>query len=154
MTKTSTGTTKAPFVHEIRVGWGHCDPASIAFTGHLPWFALEAIDSWWETHLGGDGWFQLNIDRNIGTPFVHMSFDFSAPVTPRHRLMCEVTPVRLGTKSIEFRVIGRQDGKQCFEGRFVNVFVISDQHGKSIPAPSDIRAIIEPLLLTLPIEAK
>ena len=23
------------FVHEIRVGWGHCDPAQIAYTGHL-----------------------------------------------------------------------------------------------------------------------
>lgn len=137
---------QAPFVHEVRVGWGHCDPARIAFTGHISWFALEAIDVWWQTHLGGSGWFQLNIDRNIGTPFVHMSFDFSAPVTPRHPLLCEVIPVRLGNKSIEFRVIGRQDGTTCFEGRFVNVFVVSDQHGKSIPAPSDIRAIIEPLL--------
>ena len=96
----------APYIHEVRVGWGHCDPAQIAFTGHIPWFALEAIDAWWEVHLDGTGWFQLNIDRNVGTPFVHMSLDFSSPVTPRHPLMCEVAPVRIGTKSIEFQVIG------------------------------------------------
>lgn len=133
----------APYVHEIRVGWGHCDPAHIAFTGHIPWFALEAIDAWWQAHLNGDGWFQLNIDRNIGTPFVHMSLDFQSPVTPRHMLLCEVAPSKLGTKSIEFRVVGKQDGKVCFEGRFVSVFVISDQHGVSIPAPDDIRAVVE-----------
>ena len=34
------------FVHEIRVGWGDCDPAKIAYTGRLPAFALEAIDAW------------------------------------------------------------------------------------------------------------
>ena len=137
----------APYIHEVRVGWGHCDPAQIAFTGHIPWFALEAIDAWWEVHLDGTGWFQLNIDRNVGTPFVHMSLDFSSPVTPRHPLMCEVAPVRIGTKSIEFQVIGRQDGRTCFQGRFVSVFVISDQHGVSIPAPEDIRAVVEAHLL-------
>ena len=134
------------FRHEIRVGWGHCDPAQIAYTGHIPWFALEAIDAWWQAHLHGLGWFELNLDRNVGTPFVHVSLDFSSPVTPRHVLVCEVAPVRLGTKSIEFRVIGRQDGRLCFTGRFVSVFVISDQHGVSIPAPEDIRAVVEPLL--------
>ncbi|MCB1363845.1 MAG: acyl-CoA thioesterase [Rhodobacteraceae bacterium] len=140
----------APYIHEVRVGWGHCDPAQIAFTGHIPWFALEAIDAWWEVHLDGTGWFQLNIDRNVGTPFVHMSLDFSSPVTPRHPLMCEVAPVRIGTKSIEFQVIGRQDGRTCFQGRFVSVFVISDQHGVSIPAPEDIRAVVEAHLLPEP----
>lgn len=143
MTEQTPAAAASPFLHEIRVGWGHCDPAHIAFTGHIPWFALDAIDAWWQAHLNGDGWFQLNIDRNIGTPFVHMSLDFTSPVTPRHKLICEVAPVRLGTKSIEFRVKGRQNGKDCFEGRFVSVFVISDQHGVSIPAPDDIRAVIE-----------
>lgn len=78
------------FVYEIRVGWGDCDPARIAYTGRLPAFALEAIDAWWEHHLDGDGWYQMELDRGTGTPFVHMSIDFRSPVTPRHRLMCEV----------------------------------------------------------------
>jgi 4-hydroxybenzoyl-CoA thioesterase len=75
------------FTHTIRVGWGDCDPARIAYTGRLPAFALEAIDAWWEHHLGG-GWYQMELDHGIGTPFVHMSLDFRAPVTPRHRLEC------------------------------------------------------------------
>ena len=133
------------FVHEIRVSWGDCDPARIAYTGRLPVFALEAINAWWEHHLGGDGWFQMELDRNLGTPFVHMSLDFRAPVTPRHRLMCEVAPVRLGESSIEFEVHARQNDILCFEGRFVCVFIVADAFKKQA-APAEIRAIIEPLL--------
>ncbi len=138
----------APFIHEVRVGWADCDPARIVYTAKIQGWALDAIDHWWEVHLNGNGWYQLCVDRNIGTPFVHMSLDFTAPITPRHRLLCAVTPVRLGNSSIEFRVVGRQNGVDCFTGRFVCVFVVSDAH-RSIPAPADIRAVVQPLLRPL-----
>lgn len=132
------------FHHEIRVGWGDCDPAKIAYTARIPAWALEAIDAWWEAQIGG-GWFHMELDRNFGTPFVHMSLDFRAPITPRHRLICEVAPVRLGETSIKFRVRGSQDGTLCFEGRFVCVFTNAAAFQKS-PPPEDVRAIIEPLI--------
>ena len=133
-----------PFVHEIRVTWGDCDPAQIAYTGRLPWFALDAINAWWEEHLGG-GWFQMELDRNVGTPFVSLSMDFTSPVTPRHRLLCEVWPSRLGDKSITFTVVGRQDGVECFKGSFTSVFIIADQF-KSQSAPPEIRDLVSPLI--------
>lgn len=136
-----------PFEHEIRVTWGDCDPARIAYTARLPAFALDAINAWWEHHLDGFGWFQMEIDRGMGTPFVHMSMDFRAPVTPRHRLICKTWPARLGTSSIEFRVDGYQDGVLCFEGRFVCVFTVAGTPQLTTqPAPPDIRAIVEPLI--------
>lgn len=131
------------FEHEIRVTWGDCDPAKIAYTARLPWFALDAINAWWEAHLGGDGWYQLELDRNIGTPFVRMSMDFRSPVTPRHSLICTVWPRRLGDKSVTFRVDGRQDGILCFEGTFTCVFIIADQF-KSQSAPPELRSVIVP----------
>lgn len=141
-------TEKQPhFVHEIRVTWGDCDPAKIAYTARLPWFALDAINGWWEQHLGGDGWFQMELDRNLGTPFVHMSLDFAAPVTPRHRLMCQVDPVRLGETSIAFRVIARQDGVVCFTGKFVCVFTVADAFKKTAP-PAEIVDIVTSLLVS------
>ena len=136
----------ARFEHEIRVTWGDCDPARIAYTARLPWFALDAINAWWEAHLDGDGWYQLELDRNIGTPFVNLNMDFRHPVTPRHRLMCEVWPCRLGDKSITFSVVGRQNEIVCFEGSFTCVFTIADQF-KSQAAPPELRAIITRLLL-------
>ncbi len=138
--------TEPHFVHEIRVTWGDCDPAQIAYTARLPWFALDAINAWWEAHLGGDGWFQMELDRGYGTPFVHLSMDFSSPVTPRHRLMCQVDPVKLGETSIAFRVIGRQDGKLCFQGRFVCVFIVAQEFRKRT-APREIVDIVTPLLV-------
>lgn len=135
-------TEQGTFIHEIRVGWGDCDPARIAYTGRLPVFALEAIDAWWEHHLGGDGWYQMELDRGTGTPFVHMSIDFRAPVTPRHRLQCEVWPSALGRKSVMFRVNARQNGVLCFEGKFVCVFIAPETFTAK-PAPADYRQVIE-----------
>ncbi len=128
------------FTHEVRVTWGDCDPAQIAYTARLPWFALDAINAWWEHHLG-QGWFQMELDRGIGTPFVSMSLEFRAPVTPRHRLMCEVWPNRLGETSVGFHVAGYQNGTMCFEGDFVSVFVQAGKLAKH-PPPRDIRDLV------------
>ncbi|MDA3888690.1 MAG: thioesterase family protein [Allgaiera sp.] len=129
------------YEHEIRVTWGDCDPARIAYTARLPWFALDAINAWWEDHIGA-GWYQMEIDHNLGTPFVSMRMDFRSPVTPRHRLMCEVWPNRLGETSVGFHVAGRQDGKLCFEGDFVCVFIVADAFRKQKP-PKAFRDIVE-----------
>ena len=144
MTKIDDVADPPPFEHEIRVTWADCDPARIAYTGRLPYFALDAIDAWWEHHLGG-GWYHLELDLGFGTPFVHLSLDFVSPVTPRHRLICKVWPNKLGNKSIGFRVDGYQDGVLCFKGRFVNVFTVSETF-ESRSAPPDIRKMVEPLL--------
>jgi acyl-CoA thioesterase FadM len=127
---------REPFVHVLRVGWADCDPAQIAFTGRVVGFALEAIDAWWE-HVVGADWFRLNIDRGIGTPFVHMTVDFRGPVTPRHKLACQVQLVRLGENSIRFRVRARQDEKLCFEGEFVEALVRASDFGR-FEIPEDI----------------
>lgn len=131
-----------PFIHPVNVTWADCDPARIAYTARLPYFALDAINAWWEAHLGGDGWFQMAIDRNVGTPFVSLGMEFRSPVTPRHTLMCDTFPTRLGEKSISFAVNGSQNDVLCFEGRFTCVFTIADQF-KSQPVPPDFRAIVE-----------
>ena len=130
-----------PFIHRIRVRWADCDPASIAYTGQIPRFALEAIEAWWEHHVGLD-WYALNLDRNIGTPFVHMTLDFRSPVTPRHILECAVSLARLGNRSIAHRVMARQDGALCFEGAFVAVFVDAEAMKPCTPPADILQAIL------------
>ena len=132
------------FLHRIRVRWADCDPARIAFTGRIPLFALEAIEAWWEAKIGMD-WYRMNVDRDMGAPFVHLTMDFRRPVTPRHPLICEVRLIRLGRSSVRFAVRGQQDGKTCFEGEFVEAFVEAGAHRKQA-VPSDIRSILEPLV--------
>ncbi|HBZ44491.1 MAG TPA: acyl-CoA thioesterase [Maritimibacter sp.] len=129
------------FTHEITVTWGDCDPAQIVYTGRIPNFCLDAINAFCDAHLGG-GWFFQELDHNIGMPFVNMTIDFRAPVTPRHRLVCSVAVEKLGSKSVTFRVEGHQDGGLCFEGSFTEVFTIADQF-KSREIPADIRTVLE-----------
>ncbi|WP_299442607.1 thioesterase family protein [uncultured Rhodospira sp.] len=140
------GPQATPFEHRIRVRWGDCDPAAIAYTPNIPAWALEAIESWWSHHTDHD-WYRFNIDRRIGTPFVHMRLDFRAPITPRHPLDCAVRMTRLGRTSVTHEVSGYQDGVLCFTGEFVAVFV---EAGAMTPIgpPEDvvdrIRATIAP----------
>jgi len=130
------------YIHAINVTWGDCDPAKIVYTGRLTNFALDAVNAWWEHHLGGDGWFQMELDRNIGTPFVRFEMDFHQPVTPRHPLKCHVWPVTLGNTSITFRIDGDQDGAPCFSTRTVSVFTVADEFKKRSPS-DEIRRIVE-----------
>ncbi len=123
--------------HEIAVRWADCDPAQIAYTGRIPYFCLDALDAFWG-HAAGHDWFSINVDRNTGTPFVHLSLDFRKPVTPRHILVCEVRLTSLGETSVGFSVNGYQGGELCFEGRFVEVFVDAKAMTKTKP-PVDIR---------------
>ena len=128
------------YAHEIRVTWGDCDPARIAYTARLPWFALDAINGWWEEKLGG-GWYQMELDHGLGTPFVRLEMDFRKPVTPRHRLICHTWPERLGGTSITFRVDGEQDGRLCFSTRTVSVFVDPAEFTKRSP-PENVRELV------------
>ena len=144
MNKQTDPQSTAPFTHNIRVTWADCDPALIAFTGRIPYFALDAIDAWWGNYSGIE-WYQMNVDRNIGTPFVHMSLNFTAPITPRHSLSCEVRLLKIGSRSIRHEVRGFQDGVQCFTGEFVSVFVVAKTMETRDP-PQDLIKAIRPLL--------
>ncbi len=136
------GTTPV-FHHRIRVTWADCDPALIAFTGRIPYWALEAIEAWWKAHVGLD-WYELNVDRGIGTPFVRMELDFRAPITPRDDLVCTVCLVHAGRTSVRHAVKGYQAQILCFEGTFVSAFV----DGKSLTSrepPPDIARVFSDL---------
>lgn len=133
-----------PFIHEIMVAWGDCDPAKIAYTGRIPNWCLDSINAFLHDKIGG-GWFVQELDHDMGMPFVSMSIDFRAPVTPRHPLACEVYPSRLGETSITFKVIGRQDGTLCFEGSFTEVFVQASTFRKQ-PPPERVKSVLAPLV--------
>jgi len=93
----------------------------------------------------GSDWYEMNIDRNIGLPFVHMSLDFIFPVTPKHLLDCRVKLIKLGTNSIRFAVKGYQNNTLCFSGEFVEAFVAAKSHKKT-PMPADFRQQLVALL--------
>jgi acyl-CoA thioesterase FadM len=130
-----------PFVHPVTVGWGDCDPAQIAYTASVLSWGLKALEAWCDICLGVN-WFELNLNHGIGTPFVHMSYDFTAPITPRAVLECTVYVRKIGRSSLHQIVEGRQSGQLCFTGTMTSVFVAASQL-KPIPIPPNMRQSIE-----------
>ena len=113
-----------PFIHRRRILWGETDAARIAYTARFLDFAMEAVEAWFHDRLG-TGWFEMNVDHNIGTPFVHASLDFRSPVTPRDELGSTVRLTRLGGSSLRFAVVGHAGARLVYECTLVCAFVDS-----------------------------
>ncbi|MFT8243106.1 acyl-CoA thioesterase [Roseomonas sp. BN140053] len=130
------------FVFHRRVTWGDVDAAGIAYTGRFPQFCMEALEAWFLEVLDAD-WYELNVRRGIGTPFVHMDLDFRSPLTPRDALAITVRLERLGGSSLRFLVQGHANGDRLsFEGHFACAFV-DGKSMKPIPVPAEFRAALE-----------
>jgi 4-hydroxybenzoyl-CoA thioesterase len=133
----------SPFVARRRILWGDTDPARIVYTGRFSTFLLDAIENWYHERLGTD-WYRLNLDENIGTPFVNVTLDFMSPVTPREDLALTVFVDRIGTTSLTFRVEahGATTGRLNFVGRATQVFM-DNEAGVKCPVPARFRAVLE-----------
>lgn len=134
-----------PFVHLRRVRWGDSDPARIAYTARFGDFAMEAIEAFFQDRLGA-GFYELNLDHGIGTPFVRVEFDFRSPLTPRDTLATEVRLVRLGGGSASFALAGRVGDRLAFEAKLTCACVkLTDGAAMTpIPWPPAFRAALEP----------
>lgn len=131
-----------PFVHHRVINWSDTDAARIVYTVRFLDFAMEAIEEWFRTVIGSS-WYEMNMDRGVGTPFVKVHIDFKAPLTPKHTLRTTVLVERAGRASITFAVSGeRSDGVQSFTGRMVCCAIATGEL-KSIEIPKDWRERID-----------
>jgi 4-hydroxybenzoyl-CoA thioesterase len=132
-----------PFVHRRRILWGETDAARIAYTARFLDFAMEAAEAWFLDRLGV-GWYELNVDHGMGTPFVHASLDFRSPVTPRDEIGTTVLLARLGGSSLRLAVAGHAEGARrlVYEGTLVCAFV-DNAAMRPIPVPDRFRPALE-----------
>jgi 4-hydroxybenzoyl-CoA thioesterase len=132
-----------PFVHCRRVLWGETDAARIAYTARFLDWAMEAVEAWMRERIGL-GWYELNVDEGMGTPFVHASLDFRSPVTPRDEIGTTVLLTRLGGSSLHIAVRGHTEGgtRLVYEGKLVCAFV-DNRAMRAIPVPAHYRAALE-----------
>ena len=124
-----------PFENTIVIGWGDCDPARIAYAARIPDYGLRTIEAWFKACLGV-GYYELNVDCGVGTPFVHLACDFHAPVTAREPLHMQLTLSRVGRSSLHIVVKGVQNGRLCVQARFVCVFIDAATHTTIAIAPN------------------
>jgi YbgC/YbaW family acyl-CoA thioester hydrolase len=132
-----------PFIHRRRVKWGESDPARIAYTARFLDFAMDAIEAFLQDRLGA-GFYELNLDHGVGTPFVHVEIDFRSPLTPRDTLETEVRLARLGGGSLTFAVKGRVGERIAFEGKMVSACVdVSGEKMRPVKVPDHFREKLE-----------
>lgn len=132
----------APYVHRRIINWSDTDAAQIVYTVRFLDYVMEAIEGWWRAVIG-TSWYDMNMDRNIGTPVVSVNFDFKAPLTPKHVLELTVLVERAGRASITFNVYGdRDDGVRSFVAR-LTACAVDNRVQKSIEIPPEWRGRIE-----------
>ncbi len=130
-----------PWIHDVVVGWGHCDPAQIVYTGNIPAWGIEAVEGWYRYCLGVD-WSEMNLKYGVGTPFAALGFDFKSPVRPGRILQIHVDVARIGKTSLSNRITAIQEERLCFTGQTTSVFVESLTM-TPLSIPPNIRRSIE-----------
>ncbi len=137
-----SSSAQAPLVRRHRVRFGESDAARIAYTGRFPLWALEAVEDWFDLWANHD-WYEINVARGFGTPFVRLELDIAAPLRPRETLAMTVLIARVGRASITFQVEGRRDdGRLCFTSKLTCV-TAATREMRAIPIPAALRARIE-----------
>lgn len=137
-----TDAAAAPYIHDRVINWSDTDAAQIVYTVRFLDYVMEAVEGWFRSVVG-TSWYEMNVDRGIGTPVVSVNFDFSAPLTPRDVLRVTVLVERAGRASITFNILGdRGDGVRSFTTR-LTCCAVDNKEMKSVDIPAEWRQRIE-----------
>ncbi len=87
----------APFVHELRVRYGECDPQGIVFNANYLLYFDVAFTEMWREAVGP--WLEM-VERGFDAVVAHAEIDFRAPARYDDLLSLPVRIVRLGSSAI------------------------------------------------------
>jgi 4-hydroxybenzoyl-CoA thioesterase len=121
-----------------RLHWGETDPAAIIYGPQAFTIAIECIE---EMLIAATGlcFRDLNLKRDVGTPWVNMSCDFDKPLYAGEAYDIEVALEKLGGSSFVYLVTAlNKAGERVFRVRLVGV-AVDLKTMKSKPIPDDIR---------------
>jgi YbgC/YbaW family acyl-CoA thioester hydrolase len=132
------------FATQIRVRFGHVDPAGIAYYPRIFEYIHAVTEELWEQHVGVR-YDHLIQERKLGFPLVHSEVNFRRPLRFGDRPIVRVSCFQLGTASLGLNFIFEQNGEVAIEARMTTVCVnLVDM--KSRPIPQAWRAKLEELL--------
>ncbi len=89
------------FIHPVRIGWGHCDPAGIVYFPRFFEMFHDTMERWFSDAIGMP-YADVIVGRKVGFPSVHTEADFKAPSEFGDELAIELRVGGLGHKSIVF----------------------------------------------------
>jgi acyl-CoA thioester hydrolase len=110
----------APFVHELRVRYGECDPQGIVFNANYLLYFDVAFTELWRAAVGP---WQEMVQRGVDAVVAEAGLRFRAPARYDDVLALEARVIDLGRTSLTTTIDVVRDGQTLVEGRLRHVFV-------------------------------
>lgn len=132
----------APFIHELRVRYGECDPQGIVFNANYLLYADVAYTELWRAAIGP---WSLMVERGVDAVVAEANLRFLSPARFDDvlRLACSVT--RLGATSIT-TVVDVLRGDEPLVTITLRHVVVDRQTWRKTQLPGWVRAGLEPFL--------
>jgi acyl-CoA thioester hydrolase len=136
----------APFVHELRVRYGECDPQGIVFNANYVLYFDVAFTELWREALGP--WAEM-VERGVDAVVGEVNVRFRAPARFDDVLELELRIAKLGTTSTTTEIDVVRDGETLVEGRLRHVFVDARSWQKT-EVPDWVREGLRPYAVDKP----
>ena len=125
---------------EVKIHFGHCDPAGIVYTPKFFDIFNVVIEDWYEQALRLN-YYDFIGARRIGLGYVNAHSDFFATCTMGDRLRVAVDLERIGNSSFVIVLHAFRHESEALRGRFTVVTTDLVRH-RPIPVPDDLRAAL------------
>jgi acyl-CoA thioester hydrolase len=109
-----------PFVHELRVRYGECDPQGIVFNANYLLYFDVAFTELWRAAVGP---WQEMVERGVDAVVAEANARFRAPARFDDVLQLRAQIAALGTTNITTEINVVRDGEVLVEGRLRHVCV-------------------------------
>ncbi len=133
----------APFVHELRVRYGECDPQGIVFNANYLMYFDVAFTELWRAGVGP--WLEM-VERGIDAVVANANVDFRAPARFDDVLTLEARIIRLGRTAITTQIDVRRDGDLLVGGTLRHVCVSTETWRKT-DIPGWVREGLAPFVM-------
>jgi len=117
-----------PFVHQLRVRYGECDPQGIVFNANYLLYFDVAFTELWRAAVGP---WQDMVARGIDAVVAEANLSFRAPARYDDELELLARVTQLGRTSITTDIDVTRDGEALVVGRLRHVCVTTDTWSKT-----------------------
>jgi acyl-CoA thioester hydrolase len=136
-----SGEPHEPFVHELRVRYGECDPQGIVFNANYLLYFDVAFTELWREAVGA--WTDMVERDGVDAVVAEANIRFRAPARYDDVLQLQARIADLGATSITTEIDVVRDGQVLVQGRLEHVFV-DTTNWKRAEMPDWIRSGLEP----------
>ncbi len=122
------------FQTQIKVRFGDVDRAGIAYFPRIVGYFHFAFEDFWENYIGTPYHEVINKEK-LGFPSVHLEVDFIKPLNFGELLTAEVSCLRMGKSSVDFRYVLKRGKTACVSAVITHVAVdMRNFKPRAIPA--------------------